>query len=275
MKNKYYHFSYFKSVSAAAEKCLLVSDAMAYTADSEFLIDRKIFKNNLVMYVLEGLLWVEQYGKKYALEPGQGVMMRLTDAHKYYTDLEKTAHILWFHFRGAGTEQLLEQLYQERKLPFIFHDDGLEDDFYKAFAIVQEDTDKKESELAGHLYGMLMRILSTYSFQEGHMDNMPVEIQEIIRYMESRLCDHLDLDAISRQAGMGKYHFCRFFKKYCGIAPIEYYNSRRMELACCLLKDPQKKIEEISEQLGYLDISSFSKYFKNYFGISPSAYRRL
>ena len=105
MKNKYYHFSYFKSVSAAAEKCLLVSDAMAYTADSEFLIDRKVFKNNLVMYVLEGLLWVEQYGKKYALEPGQGVMMRLTDAHKYYTDPENTAHILWFHFRGAGTEQ--------------------------------------------------------------------------------------------------------------------------------------------------------------------------
>lgn len=53
MKNKYYHFSYFKSVSAAAEKCLLVSDAMAYTADSEFLMTGRFLKIIWMMYVLE------------------------------------------------------------------------------------------------------------------------------------------------------------------------------------------------------------------------------
>lgn len=273
--NQYYHFSYFKSVPASAEKCLLVSDAMAYTADRDFLIDRKAFKNHLVMYVLDGVLWVEQYGRKTALRAGQGVMMRLTDAHKYYSDPDEMAHILWFHFRGAGTEHLLEQLFQEGKLPFMFYDPGMEEEFYRAFTIVQKDSAQKESQLSGHLYAMLMRILSSYSFQDADTGQFPVEIQEIIRYMESHLGDHLDLDEISRQAKMGKYHFCRFFKKYCGIAPIEYYNSRRMELACCLLKDNKKRIEEISEQLGYSDICSFSKYFKSYFGISPSAYRRL
>ena len=47
----------------------------------------------------------------------------------------------------------------------------------------------------------------------------------------------------------------------------------RMERAKDLLENPDIKILDIAERLGYTDNHYFSKAFKNYYHISPSQYR--
>ena len=41
-------------LSDFAEETLMVSDAMGYESNPDFLIDRSNFNNNLIMYVLSG-----------------------------------------------------------------------------------------------------------------------------------------------------------------------------------------------------------------------------
>ncbi|MNL54350.1 HTH-type transcriptional regulator CdhR [compost metagenome] len=48
-----------------------------------------------------------------------------------------------------------------------------------------------------------------------------------------------------------------------------------MDKAKELLGDPDLKIQEISEMLGYRDKNYFSKAFRNYFDCSPSEYRSI
>uniref|UniRef100_UPI003260BD37 helix-turn-helix domain-containing protein n=1 Tax=Clostridium sp. NkU-1 TaxID=1095009 RepID=UPI003260BD37 len=42
-----------------------------------------------------------------------------------------------------------------------------------------------------------------------------------------------------------------------------------------LLADPARKIYEISEEMGWADVSNYIKLFKKKYGISPKEYRNI
>ncbi|MFQ7500059.1 MAG: helix-turn-helix domain-containing protein [Blautia coccoides] len=50
---------------------------------------------------------------------------------------------------------------------------------------------------------------------------------------------------------------------------------KRLERSRELLKDPALKIYEISDALGWADVSNYIKVFKKKYGISPNEYRRI
>ncbi|MGN0313913.1 MAG: AraC family transcriptional regulator [Fusicatenibacter sp.] len=269
---KYCHYGYYRTPSPMAEKSLLVSDGMGYTAESDFRIDRKSFHNYLAFYIRKGTFYVEQYGKKYIFHSGEGALMDLNKAHVYYSDPEDVAHLLWFHFRGAGTGQLMETLEQTGDLPFAFTSDKMENHFEKAFQLTSGPVN--DAALSGHLYSILMEILQSYAFSEKENAALPKEMQLAVHLMKSQIQTSLTLEYISRQIGMSKYHFSHTFKKWFGISPKQYYNNLKMEAARRLLEETSESIPEISLKLGYTDTEYFRKAFKNHYGISPSRYRQ-
>ena len=54
----------------------------------------------------------------------------------------------------------------------------------------------------------------------------------------------------------------------------DLYNDIRCQQAKLLLRDKHKSVDQISEQLGFNDSSSFRKAFKNWTGLNPSQYRQ-
>lgn len=268
----YYHYSYFKTPESWAEKCLLVSDGMGYTADPEFRIDRKTFYNYLAFYVYKGTFYLEQYGKKQALHAGTTGIVSLMDPHLYYSDTTDIAHLLWCHFRGAGTGNIIEQLKQNKALPWVFYMPKIEQEFLKTFALTASG--KSELELSGHIYGLLMQILQARPKTPWNLSNIPPHLQQTVRFMEEQASSSLTLEEFSAHAGMDKYHFSHIFKKWYGISPMQYYNGKKMEQACSLLLETDLSVDKIAEQLGYLDTGYFRKAFKNNFGITPTSYRK-
>lgn len=270
--NNYYHYNYFHIPSPLAEKALLVSDCMGYTADSDFLVHRKTFYNHLAFFVYKGTFYVEQYGKKLTLGPGSCGIMNLMDAHLYYSDSKDVAHLLWFHFRGAGTKQLLQVMHENGHLPYTVSDFQMAESFCEAFRLTESGA--SETEIANHLYSVLMEILKDYSFGDRKNVQIPEELQKTILFMEENLYKDVTLEMLSSNANMGKYHFGHLFKKWYGISPMRYYNNKKLEEACRLLKTAEKSVDEIAELLSYTDSGYFRKVFKEYFGISPSKYRK-
>lgn len=250
----------------------MVSDAMGYTAEPDFRIDRKGFYNCLAFYVYQGTFHVEQYGVSHVLRRGDVGILNLMDSHVYYSDSRDILHLLWFHFRGAGTENLIESLRQNNSLPCLSHMPALEQDFLKAFSLTRSHC--REPELSGHLYGILMKILENTSPEIRENSNIPPQLQQAARFMAEHTHTSLTLEQLSAQAGMGKYHFSHMFRKWYGISPMQYSISKKMERACSLLVESTLNIDEISERLGYLETGYFRKAFKNYFGITPSTYRK-
>jgi AraC-like DNA-binding protein len=82
------------------------------------------------------------------------------------------------------------------------------------------------------------------------------------------------LPALSGFFGMSYERFRKVFRDRVGVAPGAYRIRRRIERACQLLSEERLSVKETAYALGYPDIYSFSRQFRQVMGTPPAAFRR-
>lgn len=87
--------------------------------------------------------------------------------------------------------------------------------------------------------------------------------------------DQLLMKNIYKDANISASYGLEVFKKIYTISPKEYLDQLKFREARRLLKNPDISIESISEQIGYTNITHFSRQFKKWSGISPRVYRNM
>ena len=101
----------------------------------------------------------------------------------------------------------------------------------------------------------------------------------VARRAEDWLAGHYrEIDAIKslvEVAGVPERSLKRRFKAATGSTLIEYLQNLRIEQAKQLLESGDLPIEEVSEAVGYMDVSFFRRLFKRLAGLSPAQYRRM
>ena len=95
----------------------------------------------------------------------------------------------------------------------------------------------------------------------------------IKEYIYNNLDKDLSLDDLSQQVKFSKHHLVRIFHAAFGISPIKYHQNLRIDKAKELLIFTELSITQIGEKLGYANINSFSRAYKNVEGISPKQFR--
>lgn len=109
--------------------------------------------------------------------------------------------------------------------------------------------------------------------EETNLDTDTV-IHIIHDYIDKNYSQNIKISMFSDKYFFSKEYLTRQFKaKYhCGI--YEYVLQVRMERARELLLNPEIKIQDIAQRIGYTDNNYFSKAFRTYYGVSPSAFRQ-
>lgn len=105
---------------------------------------------------------------------------------------------------------------------------------------------------------------------KSHGDAQVLQAQHLI---ETRYADITSVDDVARDVGISPRHFKRRFKAATGELPIKYLQRVRIDAAKELLETTKKTIDDITWTVGYKDISSFCRLFKQHARISPKAYR--
>lgn len=93
-------------------------------------------------------------------------------------------------------------------------------------------------------------------------------------FIQSNYNTALNLDELSREIAISKFHFLRLFKLCYGISPYQYLAKIRLEKAARLLKNTNRPISEISDTLGFEYPNSFIKAFQKSYGTPPLQYRK-
>ncbi|MDE1191750.1 MAG: AraC family transcriptional regulator [Arachidicoccus sp.] len=80
------------------------------------------------------------------------------------------------------------------------------------------------------------------------------------------------LATLSKLIGMSKTKMKQLFKQTFGDTIYNYYQKKRMEEAAFLLKQAGYSVSHVGYQLGFSNLSHFSRLFEKQFGITPKKY---
>ena len=97
--------------------------------------------------------------------------------------------------------------------------------------------------------------------------------QLVGRMPEIELFRH-SLSDLARQLECSERHFSRLFSEEFGVSFRSHQIELRLQHACQLLADPERKIAGIALDSGYQHIGLFNATFKSRFGMTPSEWRQ-
>jgi AraC-like DNA-binding protein len=92
--------------------------------------------------------------------------------------------------------------------------------------------------------------------------------------MSKNFVDNQNNEVIARAIGMSVNNYIRRFRQEIGLSPQRYCMNRRLDKARNLLLNTESSIDEIAAKTAFANRYHFSKAFKNFFKISPSAFRK-
>ncbi|MGW4666032.1 helix-turn-helix domain-containing protein [Streptosporangium sandarakinum] len=100
-------------------------------------------------------------------------------------------------------------------------------------------------------------------------------VLRVIESMHENLGDQITVDDMARTAMFSKFHFSRVFQRVTGLSPGRFLSAVRLGEAKRLLASTSLSITNISHQVGYSSVGTFSSRFTSSVGLSPSRYRLL
>ena len=100
-------------------------------------------------------------------------------------------------------------------------------------------------------------------------------IKTVVKLIEERYMLGISLKIIATDVYLSPNYLGHIFKKYMEKSFNDYLCEFRMEKAKELLKDSNKKISSISEEIGIPNTSYFCMLFKNIYGMAPKEYQEM
>lgn len=83
----------------------------------------------------------------------------------------------------------------------------------------------------------------------------------------------LSVEDAARKLGISSGYLSRIFKKETGYTFTDYLMYYRVKRAAELLRDGERRISEVADQVGYADQRYFSQVFKRIVGITPTQFK--
>jgi len=106
------------------------------------------------------------------------------------------------------------------------------------------------------------------------VDSDEVLVRQIREYIDKN-CFHYNfsIQSMAQYFDMSTSYISRYFKQHTGLTPIKYTQQRRIKKAMELLISTDLTIQEIVQQIGYVDIPTFISRFKKSIGVTPGEFR--
>ncbi|GAB6042794.1 AraC family transcriptional regulator [Endothiovibrio diazotrophicus] len=98
--------------------------------------------------------------------------------------------------------------------------------------------------------------------------------ERVLDHIERHLGEALTVEQLAAVAGFSKFHFHRQFSAYVGTNVARYVQGLRLQRACYRLVFEEARIIDIALDAGFENPESFSRAFKQQYGLTPSRFRK-
>jgi len=126
------------------------------------------------------------------------------------------------------------------------------------------------------LYLLFHRLLKRENTFQAAINNADAEKLMVIRnIILADLSKPPVIDPLANTVGMSKTKLKQLFKQTFGDTMYNYFQKVRMDEAAFLLRQAGYSVSEVGYQLGFSNLSHFSRLFAKHYGITPKKYSNV
>jgi AraC-like DNA-binding protein len=214
--------------------------------------------------------------------PGQVHIAKSTSEEKslwhfLYIDAQK----LFFSFPASSLNSVKAMAYKKYNFPCLI---PLEQDkgMYELVVSIMNEAAKKQKNSLDAIQGMLFALLIMHGRymtpkDQGEMANAGFlfgDMGKVINYINTNYMKNITVEELAEIGCMSKATLQRKLNEFLGKSPLQYIHELRLNQAAIMLMDPEERIIDIASEVGYHTLSCFNRKFLDYYGVSPSAYRK-
>lgn len=232
----------------------------------------------LIYFIVKGKGFFKLGPSTYHLEEGQAFFIPpMSPDHSYTTDPDHPWTYTCIGFNGEQALSYLRLTGLSADTP-IRDISSIEDIYHVMINILNTKslTISNEIRRNGYLYKLFSILIAAYQSSQPGSASHEYPAQTYAIYAKNYIDDnygHTNIYDIANMIGIDRSYLHSVFKKNFQISPQEYLMQCRMEHAAKQLCTTAYPISQIALEIGYEDSLQFSKIFKKYYRLSPSAYR--
>lgn len=236
-------------------------------------------KNYHLHVILSGRGTLEVRGKRFQLHENQAFLLKPEEEARYQADWKDPWRYCWVSYNGNKARRYFEAA----GFPDGVNARDCHVDTHAFLRIVQRLLECTEVTLYNELrrLGLALEFLSLMAESAARAEGAA---QRRYDYPPDVYVDHaldmirlhyaaITVGDLARSIGINRSYLTHIFKKRTGLSPQEYLLRFRLDRGRQLLLTTNFSVQEIGRQIGYENPLTFSKMFKNVYGISPRNYR--
>ena len=241
-------------------------------------------REHTLIYLCSGELEIEERGKKTVLHPGDCAFMRrdnrmwlqkkVEDGKPYRSVVLKFSRpFLREFYQTLNRQQIPNDSEREKVSLRVLPSNRLDIRSLFESVIPYFDAGEKPSEdvlklkMVEGIYVLLNTDRNLYASLFDFVEPWKIDILDYLN--ENYMCD-LSLEEIASYTGRSLATFKRDFAKVSNLKPQKWIIKRRLEAAHSLIKSGKKKVTEACFDVGFKNLSHFSKIYKEAYGVAPS-----
>ena len=264
---------------------------------------RHVKDEYILYFVKQGILYIEEEGKKYTVREGEYIILQpycyhvgyeLSEVTYYYIHLTRTKFSIINKYKSNDVKEDILKRRMESLSSDITTADYRDDatillpkhyQFHQNFEIYKlldaacyELNQKSENfKLFSVLITYQILIKMNRQFNSEIIGKVGqksyVIVKELIVFLEEHLHERLTINEIESYSSLNYNYLNRIFKASTGFTIKNYLNLLKIQRAQQLIRENGLTFAEISEYLGFDDPFYFSKLFKSKTGLTPSQYK--
>ena len=241
--------------------------------------NREGLQSFLCFVVLDGAGKLYYDNCEYRIKKGDCVFIDCKNTYTHMTgyDGDRLWSLQWCHFYSNTLPDIYNK-YCERGGKPVFHPAKVKEIIQtmdSIYEIAESDDyirDMRINDKLSYLLTLLME--ESWHPDSAVKKKKKMEIVKIKEYLDENYNRKVSLDELCSKFYINKYYMMKLFSEAYGTTINNYANSVRVTKAKQLLRFSDKRMDEISSELGFEDANYFSRLFKKVEGMSPSEYRK-
>lgn len=268
------------------ENDLYINDFKSHLLNHDFIEKTHAHNFYLMVFFTQGTGIHAVDFEKFEIKPGSFYLLKPGQVHSWQLSEDIDGYIV-FYSQGAynlyfGNKKIEEYPFYRnfKNSPEIILDNLQIMELKKYFDILIKENERnefrKQDKLLNLIDSILIELARIYNSQNTHtVHSYNLKINQLENLLDHYFKEEKAPSFYADKMNMSLKHLNRICKDVLNITLTDFIYSKIILESKRLISVEGKPINEVADELGFVDYSYYTKVFKKYTGMTPNAFKKL